>query len=612
MVEGDTSKKAGLERSYTTINGHSSLSGAHQSGPDSAFARSSTHGSKVEQSASWRTRETETSTKPNPASQSKIHSGVAITPRVIPPLKQVENFNLQPEDGLQVVDFSDLSSLVDHGSTNLTIQTSSTSHNSAVIKDRTSGNDLLVPDPVGLAIPKSPADLQLDWRSKTHSLEKQVESSPPQISMVDNTGSTRSDSRTDGPAIHPPSLKPTTVQDSVAHVPSSLSCPNNSMKAKAFKEVSMSTLDDTMSRIKGALDGMQVPPTAEQPLERGSTLHIGSPVISVTRSSTSNEGLSLNRWIPPALRQSTTLTRAAQLAFEPTIASLMFIQQAPPAFVVSLPRISTVREALTRRQLNLWRLPSAPMRWDILSWDPPVDGMYWQNLSLNEVLFKSADALRSRMGYKVVFPKATISSTITHAITPQAENPKITVHLGVSQRPRPPGGAFGRPSTSDVANWRQTKMSMDDGYSGSLPQLDVVSRSPPPQPPYHPSLTSDDQVYQETADTKTKTQPKMSVNEDVAFHRDIRKNLKYTESIKAVSFLVQSELDGSSSELDPVTHAETVSSTSVSAAPELPMSHSGTLESSRNDFTEVFSISKAALLPSDSAKDLHDTVSLFI
>jgi len=64
------------------------------------------------------------------------------------------------------------------------------------------------------------------------------------------------------------------------------------------------------------------------------------------------------------------------------------------AFVVRLPRFSRILEPLTKRQFHLNKSPPGQVRWDILSFVPPVKGMTRRDFSLNDVLFPKTQHVR--------------------------------------------------------------------------------------------------------------------------------------------------------------------------------------------------------------------------
>ncbi|KAF9243884.1 hypothetical protein BU15DRAFT_71996 [Melanogaster broomeanus] len=143
-----------------------------------------------------------------------------------------------------------------------------------------------------------------------------------------------------------------------------------------FREVPMSALDDVMSRIKGALDDMQIDAGKEAPSND-----------CVDRRSTTRTLPKEPRWLPPALRPRRPPQDPDQEVFDVTGCQPPGSPR-PDALIVKLPTISRPIEAISKRQLHLLKNASSYVRLDILSWNQPVGGRSRRDLSVNDILFK--------------------------------------------------------------------------------------------------------------------------------------------------------------------------------------------------------------------------------
>lgn len=314
--------------------------------------------------------------------------------------------------------------------------------------------------------------------------------------------------------------------------------PQRSPRTNAFREVSMNSLDDTLSRIKGALDHMHEPPPPE---ERKSVTTESQqprsqpPTPVVPPQTLKPEPPKPSRWLPPALRPRDHVSNPFGLDVEEYVTKQPLSVPSSEAVTVAFPKVVVTRGPLTKRQFGLSKCPSNGVRWDILTWDPPVEGMSKRDFSLNEVLFRKPLHLKGKYRPRVRMPRS--------------DNPRF----------RGPGkgtstGAFGRPrGVDDAQTWRRSEPLPE---VTEVPEpanaLDTVSVSPPPvsqdeikaskspatAAPQLPGGSSE-------ATNQQKTQKKMLVGEDVAFYRT-RADAPNVEAAPAVSFTVSSELDDSS------------------------------------------------------------------
>ncbi|TEB12114.1 hypothetical protein FA13DRAFT_1721981 [Coprinellus micaceus] len=225
-----------------------------------------------------------------------------------------------------------------------------------------------------------------------------------------------------------------------------------------FKEATMSSLDDTMSRIKGAITHMKArdvpdrpseqyrePPYTRQPQQQG---YLKPP---------------RERWVPPALRQRHVgfLEDEEREVFDVTMVALP-PSPPPSAFLVQLPKHSRTVEFIHRRQLQAFHKPQGPPRFELLSFDPPVEGMNRREFSVNDILFRKPGFFKGKPPkYRVLLPR---------------------------RQPKGMLRGFGKTPVADTtASWRKpvvvavekpSKQSTGVAMQGS--RLDTMSRSPPP------------------------------------------------------------------------------------------------------------------------------------
>ncbi|KAF8845315.1 hypothetical protein BDN67DRAFT_448473 [Paxillus ammoniavirescens] len=142
-----------------------------------------------------------------------------------------------------------------------------------------------------------------------------------------------------------------------------------------FREVPMSALDDVMSRIKGALDNMQVDAGKEASSNDSVDWRLNVAKLKVRPSEPPSSARILPkeaRWLPPALRPRRP--DPDQEVFGVTGCEPPRSPR-PDAVIVKLPLTCREIEAIPKRQLHFLKNASSNVRFDILSWDPPVGGM---------------------------------------------------------------------------------------------------------------------------------------------------------------------------------------------------------------------------------------------
>ncbi|KAJ4476710.1 hypothetical protein J3R30DRAFT_3373785 [Lentinula aciculospora] len=280
----------------------------------------------------------------------------------------------------------------------------------------------------------------------------------------------------------------------------------NVARRNQYKEAAMSALNDAMSRIKGALDVMH-----EKDHRLSSELDETSTHLPVATS---------NRWLPPALREPRPTETFATTYPEPP--------KSPKAwnvFTVNLPTTSTRRDPVSRKQLVLFN-KIQPVRWEILSFIPPVEGMSRREFSLNDVLFRKPYAYggyKGKLKYPVRIPKNVLKVNIPS----QSATARPVV-----------AGAFGKLNGADGAStWRKPTQTTGKADLEPSVGLDTTSRSPPPEPePVSQVKKGEDASL---APVRSRSEPRMPAGSGVAFYRNV--HVQGTEP--SVSFFATNELE---------------------------------------------------------------------
>ena len=370
--------------------------------------------------------------------------------------------------------------------------------------------------------PPIPSKTDTSWRRKQ---EESYQEPGPDGSKY---GAVELTIKTDGPP----------TRSSVDQLHSSFVPPQRSPRTGIFREASMNSLDDALSRIKGALDHMHEPPppeekksvTAESQQPRSQP-----PTPVALPQALKPEPPKPSRWLPPALRPRDHVSNPFGLDVEEYVTKQPL--PIPPSEVVTIaiPKVGVVRGPLKKRQLGLSKSPSNGVRWDILTWDPPVEGMSKRDFSLNEVLFRKPAHIKGKYRPRVNLPRS--------------ENSRFR-----GSGKGPSTGAFGRPRGGDDAQtWRRSEPLPE---VTEVPEpanaLDTVSVSPPPVPQDEikaskTPVTMIPQLPAGGSETigRQKPQRKVPVGEDVAFYRT-RTDAPSVGAVTAVSFTVSSELDDGS------------------------------------------------------------------
>jgi serine/arginine repetitive matrix protein 2 len=469
-------------------------------------------------------------------------------------LHGVEPLAVQPDEDLEIVDFSDMGKFVGVADPPPTEEERGDDDRSSrpsrpVAADFFGENSSSV---------TSKSDTG-PWRRKlSHDLDHDSltsASAPPDQSDIVSPLEQPADTTSVRPHVLPEaSLDSSTKEKPVFHDPQSVAGPSRiaptlpvingqrgSRPTPAFREAAMSTIDDTMSRIKGALDNMQQ--TAEMSKDIGHSVS-GEVQPAGLRSKvpptpTAPRALPRDKWVPPALRpRHYGFDQQPQEVFDITIPE-------PPrsprpawnAFVVRLPRFSRILEPLTKRQFHLNKSPPGQVRWDILSFVPPVKGMTRRDFSLNDVLFPKTQHTR----------RYVVSLHKPNSLPREVSGPNGTTGPKVRvSAPKVNGaGAFGRPSGAiDLSTWRKSTAPTPTkpGTVVADSWLNTVSRSPPPELASNLGNTPPIQA-DESATTRPRSQPKMPAGSAVAFYRDTRVDSLESAPKSSVNFTVTSELE---------------------------------------------------------------------
>ncbi|KAG6832239.1 hypothetical protein H0H92_004204 [Tricholoma furcatifolium] len=331
-----------------------------------------------------------------------------------------------------------------------------------------------------------------------------------------DSGRKEGDTRPPLDSIPTSSLKPSTA---------SLPHSNNvrtSRNQSSYKEAAMSALDDTMLRIKGALDGMQAGDgkdlSPSQPLEAYKT--------GQTFSGTRPKNAPKDRWmIPP-------LTSRDFDHFAP--GERWHTSTEPPtspkqvAILVKLPAVSySLSTHLSKKQLPADIRSPFPVQADTLSFDPHFKTMGRRTVSINDLLFsKPIGGFRVKPKYPVRLPRFELGH---RNIT------QLSMVAATST------GAFGRPSAADgVPTWRKLAQTQQDSGDDGTTESNAIDSSH-----YNMLLPDSGQSILAKSDVGLPRPrvPKMPAGSAVAFYRDSKIDAVEAEPHTSVNFIVGSELE---------------------------------------------------------------------
>ncbi|RDX56153.1 hypothetical protein OH76DRAFT_1468548 [Lentinus brumalis] len=306
-----------------------------------------------------------------------------------------------------------------------------------------------------------------------------------------------------------------------------------------YREAPMSTLNDVMARIKGAIDGMH---GAEAPKDAPKS----------------------QKWLPPALRQ-----RPADLDFvHPTeVFDVTAIE--PPYSPKRAWNIFTVKLSHDVRPPPPPPPPETGLDWprgqrhlslDVYTWNA-VDAPNRRDTMSNEFLFGRPRVFKGQAKYFIKLPRTRIIRRSQAEDTPASP----VVHLP-STPPRPRNATSKEASTS---SWRKlsptpTGRSLPHG-SGEGLGLDTVSRSPPPEAPSTKSPAPSSEVVT-TPSSRVAAERQRSVPSGVALYQTTRAE-RSGESQVPVQFIVNSELEGESKPNVISSESKPSTSSGVGSAP---------------------------------------------
>ena len=455
-----------------------------------------------------------------------------------------ESSGVVADDNLEVVDFSDLGKFVGGEQASSTSATPTPASHSPTSSDRHSSpvrpvaSDFLEDVPSHVFAPKTITSPS----SERNTLPIVPEASAlPSSEQVQSPSSSTLTAPTQGMREHDPHrFSGPNGAHSFARSQPSPTVPHHRLsKGPApFRQVRMSTLDDVMSRIRGALDDMQVDAgrgvSSNEPMDW--RVGVAKPKARVLEPPISTRTLSKDaKWLPPALRQSQQ--DLGQEVFS-TSGCEPPCSPRPLSLVVKFPTISRAVDTIPRRQLHLLKNSSAHVRFDTLSWDPPVDGMSKRDLSVNEILFRRPPPGRgNKLRCRVQLPRATR----THS----SSLPKVNLPSGFPKINIAPGRSK---AVDDLPTWRRGPVPSSAIQKTQLseetpPILDVTSCSPAPELAVLPSkpMVAQEVPTKPESLVRQRTQPKLPAGSAVGFYRDPGSSSQ--DSKATVNFTVTSELE---------------------------------------------------------------------
>jgi serine/arginine repetitive matrix protein 2 len=390
------------------------------------------------------------------------------------------------------------------------------------------------------------SDLEPSWRRKAPlaSVEEQptVVTDAVPDATADSLPSRGTDSIPISPSVRTASAglcspaKPLAEGGQTLATPSSLSS-QRSPRTSSYREDLISTFDDAMLRIKGAMQ------TKPQWNPLGTELHTDR-TDRAAASSTSHfaEQPRFGRGLPPGPQLHPASTRVPDPE-EPftTMTELDHDEERGQPHRVRFPSRLPTLGPLSKRELANLKRTIPPLRWEVLSWDPPVEGMSLRDCSVNAVLFRKPQLFKGRPRFNVKLP--------TSGLYPVRRSSPATpkVHLPAKSfvnKTTAVTGAFGRPRVADDhSNWRRTLPSIPDQVESTASPEELVTRSGSSPPDTDKASDAIPTVETETETTlpvqgpiRSRAEPKMPAGAGVAFYRE-------SKSSPSVNFTVSSELE---------------------------------------------------------------------
>lgn len=267
---------------------------------------------------------------------------------------------------------------------------------------------------------------------------------------------------------------------------------NKPVPGPHYREAPMSTLNDTMARIKGALAGMHhddVPKEEPKP----------------------------QKWLPPALRP-----RNAEDCAHPTEVFDVTAGEPPKSpkrawntFTVKIARDTRPLQPPPRVEL-VWPRGQRYLRLDVCSWHAPNEALARRDISVSDYLHGGPRYSKGKPKYFVVLPKtrltprpradATPASPIVNLPTTPPRNESTSENTAPSWR---------KPLASPTPSWRPSVQDPVEEVG-----LNTVSRSPPPEAPSTKAAVPVPSATVPAANPSAN--PALAAASDVAFYRTAR------------------------------------------------------------------------------------------
>ncbi|KIP11440.1 hypothetical protein PHLGIDRAFT_124843 [Phlebiopsis gigantea 11061_1 CR5-6] len=445
----------------------------------------------------------------------------------LPLLEQVDSFSISMDDSVEIVDFSEHGKLVGVSSPEVPHPFTEPVTESSRKSTRPRAADFFQDDD-GQPFQKTSLVTKADegsWRKKPSPVQEHfpaVEQSPekPKLQISPTLYHAAPTSAHQRPLhVHyddqdrgPKELAH--VPTSYAHVPPALKSPVTS----SYREAPMSALDDTMARIRGALDGMHKPPPNQ-------------------------------KWLPPALRarpQNSDQPDYHEHGDEHHEREVFDVTGCEPPrspkpawnhFTLKMPHAFSPRDPVPFKRLR-GSTSYTPVRFDTLSLQAFGNGK--RLFQITDLLFAKPYSNRGRVEYRVSLPQAS-----KLAVTENG----LVVNLPASARlvKSSSTGAFGRPREADGASsWRKpTASPLKEKDQEAVSVLDTISRSPPPEPPVSlPGVSAVSSTSPTVSvPVKSKVPSKVPNGSGVGFYRDSRGGPPDGTASAPVKFIVSSELE---------------------------------------------------------------------
>lgn len=344
-------------------------------------------------------------------------------------------------------------------------------------------------------------------------------------------------------------------------------------RSRSHAEASMSALDDAMSRIKGALDGMQANGAASKEnrphagtSETEQHHHPPVPRTScpqpLSSSSVAAKHVPRERWQPAPLAQQVNeekleaLRESPSTSTDPLCSPPLSDASSTSVPAVHLPNISHKIVPVSPKQQNAFsRAPPQP-RYDCLSFDPPVLGMKKREFTVDSVLFKPpyGSGFKSNR-IRVSLPAGTKNNGLHVGPRTVSLAPKYTGGGNGSV-----GGGFGK--ADGAISWRKGGTTHSPAGAVTKAEEDKRKKKKDPVPVGRQKSegesvsdvsvekvamekqVQDDLVTSPQVVTRiTRQRPKMPAGSVVAFIRDSRIDAVEADPKPLVNFIVTSELD---------------------------------------------------------------------